>query len=103
MGPGRRVALNPATLELRLIAKSRRRQRRPTEAELEALDAHFELRDKRSDIPMFDIWHFAIASTRREGEICRLLWKDNDPQNADPRARSGGWKWRSPDKRNSFA
>jgi hypothetical protein len=50
--------------ELRLIAKSRRRERRPTHAELKSLDAHFQLRDKRSDIPMLDIWHFAITSTR---------------------------------------
>jgi integrase len=66
--------------ELRLIGKSRRRYRRPTDSELTALDGHFELRDKRSDIPMLDIWHFAITSTRREDEICRLLWEDNDPR-----------------------
>jgi len=66
--------------ELRLIAKSRRRERRPTDSELNALDEHFQLRDKRSDIPMLDIWHFAITSTRREDEICRLLWEDNDPK-----------------------
>jgi len=29
---------------------------------------------------MLDIWHFAITSTRREDEICRLLWEDNDPK-----------------------
>jgi len=29
---------------------------------------------------MLDIWHFAITSTRRETEICRLLWEDNDPK-----------------------
>jgi integrase len=66
--------------ELRLIGKSRRRHRRPTDAELEALDQHFRFRDQRADIPMFDIWHFAISSTRREDEICRLLWEDNDPK-----------------------
>jgi len=66
--------------ELRLIGKSRRRHRRPTDAELEALDEHFRFRDQRADIPMFDIWHFAISSTRREDENCRLLWEDNDPK-----------------------
>jgi integrase len=69
-----------ACRELRLIGKSRRRERRPTDSELEALHGHFQLRDKRSEIPMLDIWHFAITSTRREDEICRLLWKDNDPK-----------------------
>ena len=69
-----------ACRELRLIGKSRRRERRPTDSELETLDGHFQLRDKRSEIPMLDIWHFAITSTRREDEICRLLWKDNDPK-----------------------
>jgi hypothetical protein len=68
-----------ACRELRLIGKSRRRYRRPADSELAALDGHFQLRDMRSDIPMFDIWHFAITSTRREDEICRLLWEDNDP------------------------
>jgi hypothetical protein len=51
-----------ACRELRLIGKSRRRERRPTDSELEALDGHFLRRDKRSEIPMLDIWHFAITS-----------------------------------------
>jgi hypothetical protein len=54
-----------ACRELRLIGKSRRRYRRPTDSELAALDGHFELRDKRSDIPMLYIWNFALTSTRR--------------------------------------
>jgi len=67
-----------ACRELRLIGKSRRRERRPTEAEMHKLDEYFLRRDQRSDIPMFDIWHFAIESAKREAEICRLEWADVD-------------------------
>ncbi len=45
--------------ELRLIAKSRRRERRATEEEIQRLDEYFGRRDRRSKIPMRDIWHFA--------------------------------------------
>jgi integrase len=65
---------------LRLIAKSRRRERRPTAVELQHLDAYFERRDGRASIPMQDVMWFAIHSARREAEIGRLQWKDLDPQ-----------------------
>lgn len=68
-----------ACRELRLIGKSRRRERRPTPSELALLRAHFERCDRRSAIPMGDIVDFAIHSARREAEICRLKWEDNDP------------------------
>lgn len=64
--------------ELRLIAKARRRSRRPTVDELARLKAYFRRRDKRAKIPMVAIMEFAIASARRESEICRLEWRDND-------------------------
>lgn len=66
-----------ACRELRLIAKSRRRERRPTAQELAQLDEYFVRRDRRSRIPMRDIMWFAIHSARREAEICRLEWADN--------------------------
>lgn len=31
-------------------------------------------------MPMVDIVDFAIHSARREAEICRLEWQDNDPR-----------------------
>ncbi len=65
-----------ACRELRLVAKSRRRDRRPTNDELATLDAHFRSRDGRSKIPMRDIFWFAIHSARRESEICRLERRD---------------------------
>lgn len=67
-----------ACRELRLLAKSKRRDRRPTTQELATLDEYFKHRDRRSRIPMQDIMWFAIASARRESEICRLEWRDND-------------------------
>lgn len=66
--------------ELRLISKSRKRSRRPTADELARLRQHFERRDRRARIPMRTIIDFAIASARREAEICRLEWLDNDAE-----------------------
>jgi integrase len=64
--------------ELRLIGKPRRRTRRPTAEELTRLREHFQSRDRRAQIPMQAVMDFAITSARRESEICRLEWRDND-------------------------
>lgn len=64
--------------ELRLIGKARKRSRRPTADELARLRQHFDSRDRRARIPMRAVIDFAIASARREAEICRLEWQDND-------------------------
>ena len=64
--------------ELRLIGKPRRRTRRPTADELARLKAYFAGRDRRAEIPTEAVMEFAIASARREAEICRLEWRDND-------------------------
>jgi integrase len=70
----------------RLIARSKRRERRPTNEELQRLDEYFQVRDRHrcTVVPMRPILWFAIYSARRESEICRLEWSDNDP-----RAKSG--------------
>jgi integrase len=70
-----------ACRELRLIGKPHKRTRRPTSAELQQLREHFARRDKRSQIPMQQVMEFALTSARRESEICRLEWRDNDVQN----------------------
>ncbi len=67
-----------ACRELRLIGKSKRRERRPTDTELLKLAEYFHRRDQRSEIPMVDIMEFAIQTARREDEICRLLREDVD-------------------------
>ncbi len=63
----------------KLVAKSRKRDRRPTTEELDRLHAYFQAGAWRSTIPMSDIVEFAIATGRRESEITRLLWSDIDP------------------------
>lgn len=67
--------------QFRLIAKSNRRERRPTADELQHLHAHFEANAWRRSIPMNAIIDFAIGTGRREGEITRLLWSDLDEGN----------------------
>ena len=66
----------------RLTGISRSRDRRPTNEELSRLYAWFDRprvgRGARTDIPMSDTVAFAVASTRRQGEITRLMWSDLD-------------------------
>ena len=76
--PGVTQEARIACRELRLTAKSKRRVRRPTGAELEKLLEFFARRDRRSVLPMSDIVNFALHSGRRESEICRLEWGDNE-------------------------
>jgi integrase len=67
-----------ACATLRLIGKARKRTRRPTAEELARLRDFFVTRDRRAEIPMLAIMDFAIASARRQAEITRLEWLDND-------------------------
>lgn len=67
-----------ACRELRLVGKSRKRDRRPTAEELRKLDELFGRRGRCSKIPMRDIMWFAIYSARRQAEICRLEVEDNN-------------------------
>jgi integrase len=68
-------------LKHRLIAKSKRRDRRPTNEELEKLDGYFQARDrhKATVVPMRCMMWVGITSTRRQAESCRLEHVDNDP------------------------
>lgn len=65
---------------LGITGKSKRRDRRPTLDELDRLLTMFERRaDLRSDsIPMHRLVAFALFSTRRQEEICRVEWADLD-------------------------
>jgi integrase len=79
-----------------LIAKSRRRNRRPTPVEIERLCLYWR-ENRRQTIPMADITEFAIASGMRLGEICRIRWRDLDQigrailiqDRKDPRQKAG--------------
>jgi len=84
----------------RMISRSRRRDRRPTAEELWKLSRFFwrkQYRESRSTIPMLDIMWFAIYSSRRESEICRIEWADNNDERQTgmvrdakhPRAKQG--------------
>lgn len=72
------LAARPALRALKLIAKSRKRDRRPTDEELQRIRKHFEQASWRSEIPMTTIIDFALATGRRESEITRLLHSDVD-------------------------
>lgn len=61
---------------LRLISKSRRRDRRVTDAEVSALCDHFA--KQASGVPMADIVQFCLASGMRISEVCRIAWRDLD-------------------------
>lgn len=80
---GRPVALQAvedaitACRQERLIGRAQRRKRRPTRGEIDGLLAYFERR--QSEVPMPDLMRFAIASARRQSEITRLRWADNNP------------------------
>ncbi|MCD5977244.1 tyrosine-type recombinase/integrase [Pseudomonas quasicaspiana] len=63
--------------------KSRERDRRPTFEELDKLLKHFVgIQQRRpSSINMLKVAGFAMFSTRRQDEICRILWSDVDEVN----------------------
>ncbi len=87
-----RVALK----RLGLVGKGRERDRRPTEAELASLFAHFDS-NPRQLIPMSRIIKFAIATALRQEEICRVTWSDLNARTKmltirdrkDPREKKG--------------
>lgn len=68
----------PALRLVKLVAKAQKRDRRPTADELQRLCEYFRASAWRSVIPMADIVEFAVASSRRQSEITRLLWADVD-------------------------
>ncbi|MCU1718689.1 site-specific integrase [Pseudomonas sp. 5P_3.1_Bac2] len=67
--------------KLGMVSRSRERNRRPTREELELLLGHFsEMQQRRpSSINMLKVVGFALFSTRRQDEICRIRWSDLDP------------------------
>jgi integrase len=64
-----RVALS----HLNLVGKSKERDRRPTQHELDELIEYFET-NRRQFIPMGRIVRFAVATTLRQEEICKPEW-----------------------------
>lgn len=67
--------------EEQIIARSAKRDRRPSLKELEMILSAVEA-NKRQISPLAKLIVFAIFSTRRLGEICRLRWEDlNEVEN----------------------
>lgn len=60
-----------------LVGRSRARDRRPTQAEIDALCAYWRA-NPRQQIPMADIVEFAIATGMRREEIRSIRWADLD-------------------------
>ncbi len=69
---------------LGMTSKSRQRDRRPTLEELDRVLALFRQRRIQApqSMPMDEIVLFALFSTRRQDEICRITWADLDAQNS---------------------
>lgn len=69
-----RVVLN----SLGTTAKSKQRSRRPTLDEMDRILGYFaETKMRNPDsVPMVPLIVFSLFSGRRQGETCRLLWKD---------------------------
>lgn len=81
----RRIDVDPETARdarrslkhRKLDTRSRERDRTPTQAELEALFAHWEA-NPRQKVPMPELVRFALASAMRLGEITRIVAEDVD-------------------------
>jgi integrase len=88
----------PLLTHLGLIGGGGKRERRPTDDELERLVAH--LASERGEM-FADIVRFAVATAMRRGEIERLEWADVDEakrlvlvrDRKDPRRKAGNDQW----------
>ncbi|GAB5436838.1 tyrosine-type recombinase/integrase [Falsiruegeria mediterranea] len=72
------------TTSLGVTGKAKKRTRRPSMAELDALMDFFVAREKRDNraIPTRKIVPFATFSARRQAEITRILWDDYSKEHA---------------------
>ncbi|MCP5318906.1 MAG: site-specific integrase [Chromatiaceae bacterium] len=62
----------------KLNTRSNERDRTPTQAELDALFAHWAAENPWRHIPMIEVVRFALASAMRLGEITRITAEDVD-------------------------
>lgn len=97
----------PLLTHLGLIGGGGKRERRPTEDELERIVAYLTTPDPELDPPggrglvYAEAVLFAVATAMRRGEVCRLLWADVDEakklvlvrDRKDPRKKVGNNQW----------
>ncbi|MGL4225438.1 MAG: tyrosine-type recombinase/integrase [Vibrio sp.] len=92
----------PVLIDMKLVGKSQRRTRRPTECEIDKLKQGLRERESyrangSTRIPFLDILDFSILTCMRIGEVCALRWEDLNEQNRtvvvrdrkDPRKKEG--------------
>lgn len=87
-----RIALK----RLGLIGKGNERDRRPTQNEIDRITKALD-ENPRQMIPVGRIVRFAVATAMRQEEICRVEWRDFDPETRmllirdrkDPRKKDG--------------
>lgn len=89
----------PVLIDMKLVGKSQKRTRRPTENELERLIEALTERQKQqsSKIPFVDILNFSILTCMRIGEVCKIKWEDLNHEHKtvivrdrkDPRKKEG--------------
>ncbi|WP_318454839.1 site-specific integrase [Photobacterium leiognathi] len=65
---------------MKLVAKSNRRNRRPSSEELKQLEHALRQQQNkpRTTIPYADLLEFSILSCMRVSEVCSILWSDID-------------------------
>lgn len=89
----------PVLVKMKLVGRSQRRTRRPTELELDKLRTGLAKRESHqaAHIPFVDILDFSILTCMRIGEVCALRWEDVDHERRlvlvrnrkDPRKKEG--------------
>lgn len=84
----------PLLTHLKMIGGGGKRERRPTEDELERIVEHLS---KGRGVVYADAVLFSVATAMRRGEVCRVLWGDVDAKKKlllirdrkDPRKKAG--------------
>jgi integrase len=68
----------PTLINLDLIGRSERRERRPTADELRIMEAGLLKRQshRAATIPLVDIFHISILTCMRASEVTRVVWAD---------------------------
>jgi len=92
----------PVLIDMKLVGKSNKRTRRPTENEIERLkEGLLNRQNTRANgqirIPFVDILDFSILTCMRIGEVCALRWDDLNEEHKtitvrdrkDPRKKEG--------------